>query len=121
MYKPVVDIMVVCDTDGDLDDMAAEYAEAVFSEMSDKWKDAPLGEFEEYNKPAEGLFAESIEDTIYDQNIQKLDASDEDGVVLVEDCAGAGPQYFYADGKYANGRQIWRKALNPFLWYGVKM
>ena len=113
--------MVVCDTDSDLDDMAAEYAEAVFSEMSDKWKDAPLGEFEEYNKPAEGLFAESIEDTIYDQNMRKLDASDEDRVVLVEDCAGVGPQYFYADGQYTNGRQIWRKALNPFLWYGVKM
>ena len=52
--------------------------------------------------------------------MRKLDTSDEDGVVLVEDCDGAGPQYFYADGKYANGRQIWRKALNPFLWYGVK-
>ena len=58
--------MVVCDTDGDLDDMAAEYAEAVFGEMSDKWKDAPLGELEEYSESAEGLFAESIEDTIYD-------------------------------------------------------
>ena len=112
--------MVVCDTDGDLDDMAAEYAEAVFSEISDKWKDMPLGELEEYSESAEGLFAESIEDTIYGQNMRKLDASDEDGVVLVEDCDGAGPQYFYADGKYANGRQIWRKALNPFLWYGVK-
>ena len=44
--------MVVCDTDGDLDDMAAEYAEAVFSEMSDKWKDAPLGELEEYSDSA---------------------------------------------------------------------
>ena len=65
-YKPVVDIMVVCDTDGDLDDMAAEYAETVFSEMSDKWKDAPLGESEEYNELAEGLFTKSIEDTIYD-------------------------------------------------------
>ena len=29
--------------------------------------------------------------------MQKLDASDEDEVVLVEDCAGVGPQYFYAD------------------------
>ena len=112
--------MVVCDTDGDLDDMAAEYAEAVFSEMSDKWKDAPLDESEEYSEPAEGLFAESVEDTVYDQNVRKLDASNENEVVLVEDCAGAGPQYFYADGQYANGRQIWRKALNPFLWYGVK-
>ena len=119
-YKPIIDIIVVCDTDYDLDDMAAKYSETVFGEISEKWKDAPLGEFEEYSQSAEGLFAESIEDTIYDQNMRKLDASDEDEVVLVEDCAGAGPQYFYADGQYANGRQIWRKALNPFLWYGIK-
>ena len=56
----------MCDIDGDLDDMAAKYAETVFGEMSDKWKDAPLGESEEYNELAEGLFAKSIEDTIYD-------------------------------------------------------
>ena len=48
----------MCDIDGDLDDMAAKYAETVFG--------APLGESEEYNELAEGLFAKSIEDTIYD-------------------------------------------------------
>lgn len=52
--------------------------------------------------------------------MRKLDASDEDEVVLVEDCTGTGPQYFYTDGQYANGQQIWRKAFNPFLWYGIK-
>ena len=119
-YKPIIDIIAVCDIDGDLDDMAAKYAETVFGEMSDKWKDAPLGESEEYNELAEGLFTKSIEDTIYDQNMRKLDTSNKDEVVLVEDCIDAGPQYFYADSQYANGRQIWRKALNPFLWYGVK-
>lgn len=48
-YKPVIDIIVVCDTDYDLDDMAAKYAETVFSEISEKWKDAPLSESEEYS------------------------------------------------------------------------
>ena len=36
--------------------------------------------------------------------MRKLDTSNKDEVVLVEDCIDAGPQYFYADGQYANGR-----------------
>ena len=48
-YKPIIDIIVVCDTDYDLDDMAAKYSETVFGEISEKWKDAPLGESEEYS------------------------------------------------------------------------
>lgn len=40
---------MACDTDGDIDDIAEKYAETVFGEISEKWKDAPLGEFEEYS------------------------------------------------------------------------
>ena len=48
-YKPIIDIIVVCDIDYDLDDMVAKYSETVFGEISEKWKDTPLGESEEYS------------------------------------------------------------------------
>ena len=112
--------MVACDTDAEPPDLAEKYAETVFGRLLREWKNAPLGEQEYYSASIENMFAESMEDTVYGQDMRKLDLADSDGVVLVEDCAGAGPQYFYADGSYTNGLQVWRKAFNPFVWCGAR-
>lgn len=100
-------------------DIAKEYADKVFRRLAEEWKDAPTGEAEDYSEIAENLFAKGIEDTVYRQDMTKLDPSDADNVVLLEDCLGTGPQYFYFDGECVNGKQVWRKALNPFIWYGT--
>lgn len=75
---------------------------------------------EEYSRPAETFFQESVEDTVYGQDLQKLDTQDRESVALVKECGEAGPQYFYTKNEYSNGYQIWYKALNPFLWYGFQ-
>jgi len=117
---PVPEIALEYGTPDDPDDMSAKYAETVFREICGRWKDAPTGESDDYSEPAERIFAESLEDTAYRQDMSKLNLSDRYGVALVADCAGTGPQYFYTDGTYVNGAQIWRKAFNPFIWYGMK-
>ena len=64
---------MACDTADDPADMSAKYAETVFGDMAGKWKDAPVGESDIYSEPAEKMFAESVDDTAYGQNMRKLD------------------------------------------------
>jgi len=47
-----------------------------------------------------------------------LDTADSYKVVLVKNPDG-GADYFYKTKDYVNGMQIWRKALNPLVWYGT--
>lgn len=119
LYKQFANIIVEPSSEPFLD-IAKKYVDTAFNGFVETWKDAPLGEAEDYNEIAEKAFSKSLDDTVYRQDMTKLDISDINNTVLLEDCLGTGPQYFYFSGKYANGNMIWRKALNPFIWYGVQ-
>lgn len=96
-------------------DLAEDYAARTFGQTAKNWNGSVLGESD---SPAEALFQEEMDGSVYSQDMQKLDPLDVQRVVLVR--LPCGPCYFYNTGEFANGYQIWRPALGPLARYGVR-
>lgn len=121
-YKTQTKFYVVNDIDtDDIKELVSKYSKNIFENISNSWKNYLVSNPEDYNEYLENMFSNDIENTVYDQNLNKLDLSNIENVILVEECDKYGPQYFYTKNEFVNGYQLWYKALNPFLWYGINI